>query len=240
MDMHSQVRVGMKQIKAVLFDLDNTLIDFMQMKKEACRAAVDAMIQVGLKMDRETAYTRLMEVYFDVGIESDNAFARFLETQGQFEHKILAAAINTYLNVKNNYLKAYPHTKQTLQALKTAGVTLILVTDAPKTKAYQRLLAMNMDSYFDFVIGYEDTNQKKRDGTPLRLAIKKLKEKIPEIENDEILMVGDSIDRDLHPAKKLGLNTALAKYGQNEKEQGEADYELTDIKDILLIVRTRD
>lgn len=124
-----------------------------------------------------------------------------------------------------------------MRALKNAGVTLILVTDAPKTKAYQRLLAMNIDSYFDFVVGYEDTNQKKRDGTPLRLAIKKLKEKTPEIENDEILRVGDSIDRDLHPAEKLGLNTALAKYGQNEKEKGEADYELTDIRDILLIVQ---
>ncbi|UCE44220.1 MAG: HAD-IA family hydrolase [Candidatus Bathyarchaeota archaeon] len=227
----------MKQIRAVLFDLDNTLIDFLRMKEEACRAAVDAMIRAGLKMDRETAYARLMEVYFAVGIESDTAFARFLETQGQFKHKTLAAAINAYLKGKNDYLKAYPHVEQTLRALKNAGVTLVLVTDAPKTKAYQRLLAMNIDSYFDSVVAYEDTNRKKREGTPLRLAMEKLKEKMPEIENDEVLMVGDSIERDLRPAEKLGLNTALAKYGQNEKKKGGADYELADMRDLLLIVQ---
>ena len=37
-------------IKAVLFDIDNTLIDFMKMKKECCRAAIDAMISAGLKI----------------------------------------------------------------------------------------------------------------------------------------------------------------------------------------------
>lgn len=229
----------MKQIRAVFFDLDNTLIDFMQMKEKACWAAVDAMIRAGLRMERETAYSRLMEVYFEVGIESDKGFTKFLEMQGQFKHKILAAAINAYLNVKNNYLKSYPHVKQTLQALRNVGVTLILVTDAPKTKAYQRLLAMNMDSYFDFVVGYEDTKQKKRDGAPLRLAIEKLKEMMPEIETDQILMVGDSIDHDIHPAKKLGLNTAIAKYGHKEYEKGDADYELTDIRDVLSIVQPR-
>ena len=39
-------------IKAVLFDLDNTLIDFMRMKKEASRAAAYAMVEAGLKADK--------------------------------------------------------------------------------------------------------------------------------------------------------------------------------------------
>jgi len=72
---------------------------------------------------------------------------------------------------------------------------------------------------------------------PLKLAIEKLKEKMPEVENDEVLMVGDSLSRDLLPAKKLGLNTALAKYGQNVEETGEADYELTGISDILAVIK---
>jgi HAD superfamily hydrolase (TIGR01549 family) len=227
----------MKKIKAVLFDLDNTLIDFLQMKEEACQAAVDAMISVGLKMDRQTAYARLMKTYFKVGIESDEAFTRFLGNEGQFKHKILAAAINAYLKTKDSFLKPYPNMKQTLQKLKKAGITLVVVTDAPKTKAYQRLLAMDIDSYFDFVVGFEDTSQKKRNGMPLKLAIEKLREKILDLRNDEILMVGDSISRDLNPAKELGLNTALAKYGENEEEKGEVDYELDDISEVLLITQ---
>ena len=34
-------------IKAVIFDLDNTLVDFMRMKQAAVAAAVDAMIDCG-------------------------------------------------------------------------------------------------------------------------------------------------------------------------------------------------
>ena len=37
-------------LKAVLFDVDNTLIDFMNMKKKSCEAAIEAMIGAGLKM----------------------------------------------------------------------------------------------------------------------------------------------------------------------------------------------
>lgn len=229
----------MKKIKAVFFDLDNTLVDFMRMKREACHATVDAMINAGLQMDRETAYTRLMKTYFEVGIESDKAFTKFLKSTGHFRHKLLAAAINAYLKVKNDYLKPYPNVKQTLQKLKKTGVILVVVTDAPKTKAYQRLMAMHIESYFDFIVGFEDTYQKKRNGLPLKLAIEKLKEKIPSVENDEVLMVGDSLTRDLLPAKKLGLNTALAKYGQTMKETGKADYELTNITDILTITNPR-
>lgn len=227
------ITVNMKRIRAVLFDLDNTLIDFWQMKEEACQAAVDSMINAGLKMDKQTAYSRLMKTFFEVGIESDKAFTKFLENEGQFKHKTLAAAINTYLMTKNNFLKPYPGTELTLRKLKDAGIVLVIVTDAPKTKAYQRLMAMEIESYFDFVVGFEDTNQKKRDGIPLKLAIKILKEKIPDIKNNEILMVGDSINRDLSPAKKLGLNTALAKYGQSEMEIGDADFELSSISEVL-------
>jgi FMN phosphatase YigB (HAD superfamily) len=95
---------------------------------------------------------------------------------------------------------------------------------------------MDIESYFDFVIGFEDTGKTKRDGFPLQMAIDKLQKKIPNLQNDEILMVGDSIIRDLHPAQKFGLQTALAKYGQIRKEKGTTDYELRDISEIFQII----
>ena len=90
----------MYKIRAILFDLDNTLIDFMQMKQESCRAAIQAMISTGLKMDKKEAYSKLMKTYFKLGLESDVAFTQFLKETGNFDHKILAAAINKYLETK--------------------------------------------------------------------------------------------------------------------------------------------
>jgi putative hydrolase of the HAD superfamily len=226
----------MQRLRAILFDLDNTLSDFILMKEETCRAAVRAMIVAGLKMSEEDAYSRLMETYFEVGLESDFAFTSFLKSVDQFDHKILAAAINDYLKTKKNFVKPYPNAKLVLQKLRRKGVVLNIVTDAPKTKAFQRLQIMGIAPYFKLVVGFEDTGSKKQTGLPLRLALDTLRREIPDIASSEILMGGDSIKRDLLPAKKLGLRTALCKYGQKEEEAGTVDYELREIKYLLNIV----
>jgi HAD superfamily hydrolase (TIGR01549 family) len=227
----------MQKIKAIIFDLDNTLIDFMRMKEESCKAAVKAMISSGLKMTEKDACAQLIKTYFDLGLESDRAFTEFLQGVGQFDHKILAAALNSYLKTKDPLVEPYPEVKSVLKELKERGVATFIVTDAPKTKAYQRLLAMGIESYFRFVVGFEDTGKHKQTGLPLKLALEKLRKEIPWIANSEILMVGDSIERDMEPAKKLGLRTALAKYGQIGTESSDLiHYELNAFSDLLKIV----
>ena len=42
-------------IQAVIFDLDNTLLDFMNMKTKAVDAALLGMIEAGLQIDIEVA-----------------------------------------------------------------------------------------------------------------------------------------------------------------------------------------
>jgi HAD superfamily hydrolase (TIGR01549 family) len=226
----------MPKIRAILFDLDNTLVDFIRMKEESCRAAVKAMITSGLQMNEDHAFKLLLIKYFDVGIESDRAFSEFLKSIDQFNHKILASGINTYLKTKNKFLKPYPDVKSVLGQLKRRGIILSILTDAPKTKAYQRLLGMGIEPYFKFVVGHEDTNKSKHTGLPLLLALEMLRKEYPDIVNSEILMVGDSIEKDIVPAKELGLRTALAKYGQKTPEKGFADYQLTDFKEIINIL----
>ena len=49
----------MQKIRAIFFDLDNTLIDFMRMKEESCKAAVQAMVNAGLKMDQKEAFCKI-------------------------------------------------------------------------------------------------------------------------------------------------------------------------------------
>ena len=55
----------MPKIRAILFDLDNTLVDFIRMKEESCRAAVKAMVASGLQMDEDQAFELLLIKYFD-------------------------------------------------------------------------------------------------------------------------------------------------------------------------------
>ena len=50
-------------IKAVIFDLDNTLLDFVTMKRESVRSALVAMSEAGLEIDIESSYKRIIHLY---------------------------------------------------------------------------------------------------------------------------------------------------------------------------------
>lgn len=201
-------------IKAVLFDLDNTLIDFIKMKKEACRSAVKAMRKVGLKIDEKTGLEKLMETYRRLGLESDFAITTFLKkSTGKVDENILQAGIDGYLKAKPNFLKPYPYVLETLEMLKSQGLKLGIITDAKREKAMQRLNAMNITKFFDIIVTYTESKVKKPDLLPFKLAMKKLG-----LRPDEILFVGDSIRRDIEPAKKLRMQTLLVKTYEDLKK----------------------
>ena len=57
-------------IKAIIFDLDNTLLDFMKMKKIAITAAVEGMVEAGLNVVPSEAYTKIVDLYESGGWEN--------------------------------------------------------------------------------------------------------------------------------------------------------------------------
>jgi hypothetical protein len=50
-------------IKALVFDRDNTLADFMKMKRRAIEEAIPAMIDAGLEIKPEYANRLIDEIY---------------------------------------------------------------------------------------------------------------------------------------------------------------------------------
>ena len=71
----------MKQIKAVIFDFDNTLMDFMRMKKAAVESAVDAMIDAGLTIKKTDMIAKVYKVYDREGIEDQQIFNKVLQDE---------------------------------------------------------------------------------------------------------------------------------------------------------------
>src|SRR3989344_127034 len=138
-------------LKAVLFDLDNTLLDFWKMKRKASDSAVQAMIKAGLKLPQKKAEEELFQSYTK-HIEGERVFQKFLKEKHQYSEKILAAGINAYLKTKQQYLKTYPQVKPTLMKLKKRRLKVVLITNAPKLKAYQRLDAVGLTNLFDLII----------------------------------------------------------------------------------------
>lgn len=222
-----------KPIKGVIFDLDNTLLDFMKMKEFAVKAAIKGMIEAGLSINEKKSYEDIVEIYEKYGWENQSVFDVFLEKEiGFVDNKFLAAGIVAYRRAREANLMAYPNVNNTLMFLVKKGLKLGVVSDAPSREAWMRIYYLNLYHFFDVVITYDDTKERKPSSKPFELALKKL-DLIPV----ETIMVGDWPDRDVVGAKKIGMRTAFARYGDTfgTKKSG-ADWDLNDIYDLVNIV----
>jgi putative hydrolase of the HAD superfamily len=220
-------------IKAVVFDLDNTLMDFMKMKKRAIEEAIPAMVDAGLEITTEVANKIIDEIYKEKGIEYQQVFDEFLgKIFKKVDYKILSAGIVAYRRAREASLIPYPHVYSTLYSLLKLGVKMGILSDAPTKEAWLRLAYLNFHQIVDAVVTFDDTGVRKPDPAPFRLILEKL-----QVSPEEAIMVGDWAERDILGASQVGMKTAFARYGDTfNTESHNADYELNDISELIEII----
>lgn len=220
-------------IKAVIFDLDNTLVDFMRMKRRAIEAAIPAMIDAGLDISQEEAHQQIDEIYNEQGIEYQQVFDLLLQRKlNRLDHKILSAGIVAYRRAREAALTPYPHVYSTLFELQKRGIKLGILSDAPSKEAWLRLAYMNLHHIFDAIVTFDDTGRRKPEAIPFNYILERVN-----VKPEEALMVGDWAERDVIGARNVGMKTAFARYGDTfNTETHLADYELLDISQILQII----
>lgn len=222
-------------IKAVIFDLDNTLVDFFKMKESAIKAAVSGMLDAGLTGTFEEAYRHIMNIYDSEGIEYQEVFDRFLEeSQGEIDYKILASGVVAYRKAREAALVLYPHVTKTLTTLAKKGVKLAIITDAPPKQAWLRLCYLQLHHLFDAVVVSEQAGALKPSPLPFVKALD-----ILGVEAEEALMIGDWPDRDIVGAKNVGIRTVFARYGdRRDVECSGADFDIDGISALIGIVES--
>ncbi|OYD15643.1 hypothetical protein CH330_05260 [candidate division WOR-3 bacterium JGI_Cruoil_03_51_56] len=217
-------------IKAVVFDVDNTLVDFLKMKYAAVDAAIEAMIDAGLSINANKARERIFRIYDEKGIEFQQVFDEFLAgVLDRIDYRILANGILAYRRGREGVLVAYPHVNMALMKLVRMGLKLGVVSDAPKLQAWMRLCSLGIDNFFDAVVTFDDTMKRKPAPEPFEKALEML-----EVEAKEAVMVGDWAERDITGAKEIGMYTVFARYGNTfGTEHSGADLEINDILELV-------
>ncbi len=220
-------------VKAVVFDVDNTLVDFLKMKNAAVDAAIEAMVDAGLDIDTDKARESIFKIYDEKGIEFQQVFDEFLvKALGKVDHRILANGILAYRRAREGVLVAYPHVNMALMELVRMGMKLGIVSDAPKLQAWMRLCSLGIDNFFDTVVTFDDTGKKKPAPEPFEKALELLK-----VKPREAVMVGDWAERDIFGAREIGMYTVFARYGDSfGTKQSNADLEIDDIMELVPFV----
>ena len=220
-------------IKAVIFDLDNTLVDFMRMKHNAVEAAIKAMIDSGLDLPDNVIREKIDEIYNEKGIEYQQVFDNLLHFfLGKVDYKILSAAIVAYRTAREAELNTYPKVIPTLIRLIKMGIKLGVVSDAPSREAWLRLSYIGLHHIFDAIVTFDDSGERKPSPIPFNLILERLG-----VKPEEALMIGDWAERDVDGAKAVGMKTAFARYGDTfNTEVHNADYEIREVSEIINII----
>ena len=221
-------------IKGVIFDLDNTLLDFMKMKEVAVKSAIRGMIEAGLEADERESFKDIISIYEEFGWENQKVFDVFLNKSiGYVDNKFLAAGIVAYRRSREANLLAYPNVNRTLVNLTKLGIKLAVVSDAPSREAWMRIYYLNLYHFFDAVITFDDSGERKPSSKPFEMALK-----ILNLEPQDSLMIGDWPERDVVGAKQIGMRTAFAVYGDTfgTKDSG-SDWDIKDISEIISIIK---
>lgn len=188
-------------MKAVLFDLDGTLIDtaadFIRIIQDMCRAEQRTVVDAALIRTQVSEGARAMVklVYPELEVDDPVFLAhrqRFLDIYGA------DIAVDTDL-----FEGMYP----LLEALETKGIPWGIVTNKPRWLSEALLNALNLSERCAVLVCPEDVKNTKPDPEPMYLAAKQI-----QIHAQDCIYVGDH-PRDIDAGRNAGMYSILAAYG---------------------------
>jgi putative hydrolase of the HAD superfamily len=206
---------------AIVFDLDNTLVDFMAMKRQAIDAAVhDGRRGPRFQHDAKAHRSHLWERHR----VSERIPTSSSTTSSEARLQDLPPA-SSPTGEPEKPPRAHPRVPD------AHGLLRGLRPGRPPRPRDLLGSATELPHIFHSVVTFDDT-AKPHPAEPFRKALEMLG-----VKAQEALMVGDWAERDMIGAANIGMKTVFARYGDTfGTAETHADYEVADIKELLAIV----
>lgn len=196
------------KIRGVIFDLDGTLIDTLELRVTAWQEAFRIN---GIRTERD-------ELRPLIGLPGEDLARRYSQSPRTIEE----VEERNFLRFLSS-IKTFSDVDETFRKLMEAGIKIVIVTSSRRTLV-EKLSIPDVP-----VVTIDDVKKGKPGTEPYELAIYKMG-----ISPESTLVVGDS-DNDMIPGKKLGCHTALIRHGRNTVSEN-ADYYIDEISEVLVLI----
>ncbi|MEM3065738.1 MAG: HAD-IA family hydrolase [Nitrososphaerota archaeon] len=218
------------RVKAAIFDLDGTLIEFKLRVKDAKLEIISRLRELGLDSGNlspeDSIQTLISKATTIDGIvrKELNEFVRreVFKVMEKFELEAASAP-----SPRNDALK-------TLTSLKSMGIMVAVATNSCRKAALLALQKCDMTAYVDLVVTRDDVEKIKPSNDLLKKAISLLG-----VSSEEVVYIGDST-YDVEAAKSMGV-TSIAVLGGVHPEgvlaEKKPDYIIGSLSELLHIIQ---
>jgi putative hydrolase of the HAD superfamily len=217
-----------KPVRALLFDMDNTLFDLVGAQIAACQAVTRSL---GV-MEENQLFPYFLRP--EHGFESHENILDFMHDRGIPVSGSFDSARRIYEEEKLRSIIPYPGVADTLSRIQELGLPMGIITDAHSRDAVRRLEKTALLPFFSCMVTYDLAGVKKPAPEPFIIALGMLRSMA-----DEVLLVGDSPRRDIEPGNMLGFRTVYARYGDrfsDNRSSVQADYTINTLAELPAIL----
>ncbi len=210
--------------RAVLFDLDGTLVDSYNALTEAVNHARRTH---GL---HELSSVHIREL---VGEGVERLLQRAFE-RAELSHSIVQAFESRYDDICCAESRVLEEVDATLRQLEELGVSMAVCTNKPTVFSKKILDFLELSHYFRAIVGPDIAGARKPEARHLAVTLA-----ATECPREDALFVGD-MPIDVHAARNSGIDVAVVATGSSSREQLTAsgpDHFLERFSDLLKIVR---
>ena len=211
------------KIKAVIFDLDDTLYDCSGSLIDASRRrAAKALVEAGLPCTEDEVYQLQKELTEKYG--PYHLIFNEIVNKYNADSKLVNIAYKAYNSSEVSEIKPFPYVIPTLKELKEKGYKLFLLTVGVHERQEKKINILGLKPYFDeMVISDQEI------GLPMEDCMRDLIERHA-INFREAVMVGDRVREELRIAKSLGMLTIQMLHGRFKNEPAVNDCDKPDYK----------
>ena len=198
-------------MKAIIFDLDDTLYDCTGSLLEASRKrAARAMVNAGLPSTEEEVYLLQKELsekhgpYYPVFNEISNKF--------NMGHELVRSALKAYNSNEVTDIQLFPDVVPTLKKLAQEKYKLFLLTTGIYERQYKKIELLNLKPYFDeIIINDQEVGLLMEDS--FEAIVRKYS-----LSPQNVVVVGDRVRGELRIAKSKGMVTVQMLHGRFKNE----------------------
>lgn len=227
----------MPNLKAIFFDIDDTLFSTTEFAKYARMSAVKAMIKAGLKIDEISCLRELESVISEFGSNYEQHYNELIKRLNLKlevnESIVIAAGVVAYHDAKIKELIPFPDVEWALSILsRNQKLKLGIISNGLTLKQIEKLIRLKILQYLskDAIFISDELGIKKPDPLMFTRCCQKIK-----VSPEEAMYVGDNPLTDIDPVNKAGMVSVLYlrggrhTYQTAETEPNEIIYDMTDL-----------